>query len=243
MLTNKPEISVVLLCYRSEEETWGFVEALKRSLEELNVSWELILVGNYIEGSLDQTPKIVKKIASQDPRIKAISNVKQGMMGWDMRHGLEAASGKTIAVLDGDGQIPLEDVARVYKKLKKDNMDMVMTYREKRCDGPYRRFISGVYNILFQILFPGLGCKDVNSKPKIFTEETYKKMELKSDDWFIDAEIMIQARRLDIDCAEIPAQFKKLSLRKSFIKPVTILEFISNLILFRLCEFRFWLKK
>ncbi len=243
MVANKPDISVVLLCYRSEEGIWEFVEVLKRSLEKLAVLWELILVGNYIEGSSDQTPEIARKIASQDSRIKAITKVKQGMMGWDMRSGLEVASGRTIAVLDGDGQFPLEDIVRVYEELRSGDLDLVKTYREVRSDGIYRRLISGVYNSLFKVLFPGLRCRDINSKPKIFTEETLKKMELKSNDWFIDAEIMIQVRRLDLRFSEIPTQFMKLSSRTSFIKPAAILEFISNLILFRLREFRFWFKK
>jgi len=165
------------------------------------------------------------------------------MMGWDMRSGLEIASGNTIAVLDGDGQFPLEDVARVYEELKGGDLDLVKTYRETRSDGVYRRFISGIFNSLFKILFPGFGCRDVNSKPKIFTDEALKKMELRSDDWFIDAEILIKARRLGLRISEIPTQFTKLSSRTSFIKPAAILEFISNLVLFRLREFRFLFKK
>ena len=188
MVMDKPDISVVLLCYRSEEAVWKFVEVLKRSLEEIEVSWEIILVGNYTEDSHDRTPDVVNEIASLDSRILAITKVKQGMMGWDMRSGPEAASGRVIAILDGDGQFPMEDVVRVYEKLKNDNLDLVKTYRRSRGDGFYRRFISSVYNFLFNIMFPGLASRDINSKPKIFTEETLKKLELRSDGWFIDAE-------------------------------------------------------
>jgi glycosyltransferase involved in cell wall biosynthesis len=243
MVANKPDISVVLLCYRSEERIWEFVEVLKRSLEELAVPWELILIGNYVEGSSDRTPEIVKEIATQDPRIKAVTKVKQGMMGWDMRSGLEVATGYTIAVVDGDGQFPLEDIVRVYEELRSGDLDLVKTYREVRSDGIYRRLISSVYNSLFKVLFPGVRCRDINSKPKIFTEETLKKMDLLSDDWFIDAEIMIQARRLKLNYSEISTQFTKLDTRKSFVKPAAIAEFIFNMILYRIREFIRLLKK
>ena len=43
-------------------------------------------------------------------------------------------------------------------------------------------------------------------------------MNLLSDDWFIDAEIMIQARRLKLNHPEIATQFKKPDSQKSFIK-------------------------
>jgi glycosyltransferase involved in cell wall biosynthesis len=243
MVENKPDISVVLLCYRSEELALAFIDTLKKSLEKIGISWEMILVGNYVEGLADRTPSIIREIASQDSRIKAITKVKKGMMGWDMRCGLEAASGLTIAVLDGDGQVPLEDVVRVYEKLKRDDLDMVTTYRVTRGDGPYRWFLSRVYNLLFKIMFPGLISTDVNSKPKIFTEETLRKMELKSDDWFIDAEIMIQARHHNVSFSEIPTNFGELSSRNSFIKPAAIIEFIFNMIIFRLREFRYKGKK
>jgi len=243
MVTDKPDISVILLCYRSEEAVWKYVEVLKRSLEEIKVSWEIILVGNYVEDSIDRTPEVVREIADQDSRIKSITKVKQGMVGWDMRSGLEMASGRVIAILDGDGQFPMEDVVRVYEKLKNDNLDLVKTYRETRGDGLYRRFISFVYNLLFKIMFPGFCGRDVNSKPKIFTEETLKKLELRSDGWFIDAEIMIKARRINLSFAEIPTQFAKQLTRASFVKPTAILEFIWCMIIFRVEEFYYWLRK
>ena len=68
-------------------------------------------------------------------------------------------------------------------------------------------------------------------------------MDLKSDDWFIDAEIMILVRRLKLRFAEIPTQFTELSSRHSFVKPIATIEFILNMILFRLREFRYTLKK
>lgn len=243
MSAKSPKISVVLLCYRSEDEVPAFVDTLTASLEEFEKEWEIILVGNYIQNSGDRTPEIVNRIAEQDGRIKAVAKVKEGMMGWDMRTGLEAATGNTVAVIDGDGQMPLEDVARVYKMLIEKDLDMAKTYREDRQDGLYRRTISIVYNLVFRVLFPGLHCRDINSKPKIFKRQAYEKMDLKTTDWFTDAEIMIQARRLKFKIGEIPTTFNKIHTRPSFVKPFAILEFAFNLIGHRLHEFRYWFKK
>jgi hypothetical protein len=57
-------------------------------------------------------------------------------------------------------------------------------------------------------------------------------MNLLSDDWFIDAEIMIQARRLKLNHPEIATQFKKPDSQKSFIKSGDIAAFIVNMILY-----------
>ena len=48
-----------------------------------------------------------------------VTEVKKGMMGWDMKTGFQTASGKALAVIDGDGQMPSGDVIRVYQLMVK----------------------------------------------------------------------------------------------------------------------------
>lgn len=236
-----PNLSVVVLCYRSGEAIEPFVESLISSLEEYEPDWEIVLVGNYFEGSGDRTPEVVKVLAKKNPRIRSVTLAKEGMMGWDMKSGLRAATGKVLSVIDGDGQMPCEDVVCTYKKLKEEGFDLVKTYRAERDDGLYRLCISAIYNFLFKILFPGLNCRDMNSKPKTLKREAYEKMDLRSDDWFIDAEIMIQARRLKLKVGEVATIFRSIESRPSFVKPRAIFEFLGNLIWYRILEFRVWL--
>ncbi|MFQ5449718.1 MAG: glycosyltransferase family 2 protein [Nitrospinaceae bacterium] len=237
MNSQTPNISVIVLAYRSAETIASFVESLVHLLEAREPDWEIVLVGNYVQGAGDKTPDVVRALAEKDPRICAVIRVKEGMMGWDMKTGLAAARGRTLAVIDGDGQMPAEDIIRVYQLLKKENLALAKTYRVQRDDGPYRKFISVIYNAIFRMLFPGLNCRDINSKPKILTREAYERLDLKSDGWFIDAEIMIQARREKFKTGEIQTVFHNLDSRPSFVKPSSILEFLANLIWHRLLEF------
>jgi glycosyltransferase involved in cell wall biosynthesis len=232
-----PNLSVVVLAYRSAETIAAFVDSLVSCLEADEPDWELVLVGNYFADTGDKTPLVVEDLAKKNPRIRAVTRVKEGMMGWDMKSGLKAASGKVIAVIDGDGQMPAEDVIRVYKKLQEGNLDLAKTYRAERDDGIYRKIISTVYNTIFQGLFPGLNSRDINSKPKVLTRSAYEKMDLRSDGWFIDAEIMIQARRMKFKIDEVETVFHSIDSRPSFVKPLSILEFLGNLIWYRVLEF------
>ena len=229
-----PEISVVVLAYRSAATITNFVDSLIDSLEKENLLWEIVLVGNYFGGVEDQTPEVVRGIAARDSRIKAVVKIKKGMMGWDMKSGLQAATGKSLAVIDGDGQTPSSDVIRVYQLMKKNGLDLAKTYRAKRNDSSYRRLISVGYNILFKLLFPGINAWDMNSKPKIMTREVYNRMHLNSNGWFIDAEIMIQAREKNLKVGEIPTVFLQINYRPSFVKIRSIWEFSVNLIWYRL---------
>ena len=232
-----PDISVVVLAYRSASTIEGFVASLVTSLEEEKIDWEIILVGNYFEGAGDQTPEVVQRISDRNPRIKTVVKVKEGMMGWDMKSGLQAATGKKMAVIDGDGQMPCTDVVRVYNLMIKKGYDLVKTVRIKRSDGLYRMSISTVYNLLFKVMFPGINAWDINSKPKIITRELYQKMNLESNGWFIDAEIMIIARRLKIVIGELESTFHSINSRPSFVKPLALLDFLVNLIWYRIKEF------
>jgi len=228
---------VVVLAYRSASTIEGFVASLVTSLDEEKIDWEIILVGNYFEGTGDQTAEVVQRISDRNPRIKPVVHVKEGMMGWDMKSGLRAATGKKMAVIDGDGQMPCTDVIRVYNLMVEKGYDLVKTVRIKRSDGLYRMSISTVYNLLFKVMFPGINAWDINSKPKIMTRELYQKMNLESNGWFIDAEIMIIARRLKMEIGEIETTFHSIDSRPSFVKPLAILEFLANLIWYRIKEF------
>jgi glycosyltransferase involved in cell wall biosynthesis len=208
------------------------VEKLRQVLSRCNFSWELVLVGNYMADSDDETPAVIRALASRWPNVIAVIRPKEGMMGWDMRMGLNAAGGEYIGVIDGDGQFPVEAVVACLLKAEMEDLDLTKTYRVRRDDGIYRRLISYIYNGLFKLLF-GLQIHDVNSKPKIIRRTKYELLDLQSDDWFADAEIMIRAREAGLTIGEIPVHFALNDTRDSFVKPAALFEFMSNLIRYR----------
>jgi glycosyltransferase involved in cell wall biosynthesis len=228
------ELSVVVLCYHSETFVESFVDQLEKEIQSLDITYELVLVANYDKNSPDDTPQIVKKIAAKNKNIIVLADEKEGGMGWDMRSGLSAASGNYIAVIDGDAQMPSSDIPMVYHLIKAGNYDLVKTYRAKRYDGIIRIILSKIYNILFSILYSStLALKDINSKPKIFTKTAYQKMQLRSNDWFTDAEIMIEALKYKMKICEVSTVFYKNERRSSFVGVSTVFEFIYNLFYYR----------
>ncbi|MBV8544666.1 MAG: glycosyltransferase [Acidobacteria bacterium] len=234
-----PELSVVILCYRSGGAARAFAARIREALLDAGVdNYQLVLVGNYVAGSDDTTPDVVRELASGDPRIVCSAVVKQGMMGWDLRSGLALATGRYLAVIDGDGQVLVEDLVRIYRLLREQGLDLAKTYRKERGDGLKRKVISLVFNGLFHVLFPGVLARDINAKPKILTRAAFERMTLQSSDWFIDAEIMIQARGLGLSVGETETEFLGLTGRRSFITLAAVFEFLRNLLRYRILEFR-----
>ena len=230
-----PELSVVILCYHSADIVRDLVAQVERELEEARVDYELVLVGNFMPGDTkDRTPEVLKDLAKDKPRFRVVAKEKEGMMGWDMRSGLEAATGRHIAVIDGDGQMPMSDVMKVYRVLQVGKYDLVKTFRAQRQDGAYRRTISGIYNFLFRLMYPAAHVfRDINSKPKIMTREAYQKIHLVSNDWFTDAEIMIEALRHDLSVGEVSTVFYRNERRGTFVPFSALWEFLSNLLYYR----------
>jgi glycosyltransferase involved in cell wall biosynthesis len=235
----RPELSVVVLCYRSGGAARSFAARIAKTLLDAGIEdYQIVLVGNYVTGSGDTTPDVVRELAAADPHIVCSAVPKQGMMGWDLRSGLALATGEYLAVIDGDGQVLVEDVVRVYRLLREEGLDLAKTYRRYRGDGLKRKLFSLVFNGLFHLLFPGLRVRDVNAKPKVLTRSAYERMTLRSNDWFIDAEIVIQARRLGLRIGEMETDFLGLTGRRSFIRLAAVFEFLRNLVRYRIEELR-----
>jgi glycosyltransferase involved in cell wall biosynthesis len=225
----RPELSAIVLCYRAGASILRVVGPLHMDLQGAEVPYELILVAHYHEGGDDTTSAVVKDFAETHEHVVCLADVKQGAMGWDMRSGFAAARGEYLIVIDGDAQNPVEDLVKMYREMKATGTDVMKGRRIARFDGPYRRLVSWIYNTMFKFLFGTHGLWDINGKPKGLTRRAYEQLELRSDDWFIDAEIMISARRLGLSIAEMPVVFRRNDERASFVRASAIWEFLGNM--------------
>ena len=228
-----PELSAVILCYRAEENVRRVAAGFHAELAASGVPFELILVANY-DDPADRTPALAAEFARENERVEVLMEPKQGAMGWDMRRGLEAAKGSFLVVIDGDEQNPFEDVLRAYRLLVDSGADLVKGRRAERFDGPLRHLVSVVYNALFLLLFRTRGLWDINGKPKGLRRSAYEQLRLSADDWFIDAEIVLQTRDLGLKIKELPVVFHQNQARRSFVRGEAVLEFLRNMARVRL---------
>ena len=231
-----PILSIVILAYRSEENIVQYVSELEGLLRLHSVTdYELILVANYdVGGRPDRTPQVARSLAESNPRIKSLTEPKKGMMGWDARMGLLTANGETIALIDGDGQMPPEDIIRVHKVMVSGEFDFLKTYRVSREDGLARKVSSRGFNLIYGLMFPGCRFRDINSKPKFFSRRALDKMKLTCNGWFFDGEVILEVMRLDLSFAEIPTTFRANEWRGSFVNVSTVMVMLLSMFLYRI---------
>lgn len=228
------ELSAIVLCYRAGESIRRVVEPLYDLLMSSGMTYELVLVTNYWPHQQDETPRIVRAFAATRPYVTVVDKEKHGGMGWDMRSGLAAASGEYLVVIDGDAQNPVEDVLRMYELMRETGADVGKGRRTNRADGLYRRLISWGYNFVFRLLFRTWKLWDINGKPKGLTRTAYEQMRLESNDWFVDAEIVLAANRDGMKIVELPVIFVENKERSSFVRPSSIFEFAMHMMRYRI---------
>jgi glycosyltransferase involved in cell wall biosynthesis len=228
------EVSAIVLCYRAGESIASVIEPLRELLERSALKYELVLVANYWPQDEDVTPEIVRRFADTHGNVQVLANVKEGGMGWDMRSGLAAAEGEYLIVIDGDAQNPVEDVLRLHKLMRGSAADIGKGRRTNRADGVYRRVISWGFNSLFRVLFRTGRLWDINGKPKGLTRSAYERLTLASDDWFIDAEIVLAGKRAGMTIVELPVVFLENKERSSFVRFSSILQFAVHMASYRL---------
>src|SRR4029077_5983856 len=110
------------------------------------------------------------------------------------------ATRQWILYIDSDLPIRMEDALAAVPLT--DAADMVIGYRVNRCEGLKREIMSWCYNRLIRVLF-GLRVRDVNFAFKLFRREVMRQVHLESEGSFIDAELLLEARRAGFRIAEI----------------------------------------
>ena len=76
--------------------------------------------------------------------------------------------------------------------------------RVERQDGQDRALVSAVYSQVMRRGF-GLDTTDVNGCPKLMPRGVFEGLDLRSQDWFLDAETLLKAQEQHLKIAEVEA--------------------------------------
>ncbi|PIN86289.1 glycosyl transferase [Candidatus Woesearchaeota archaeon CG10_big_fil_rev_8_21_14_0_10_44_13] len=226
-----PELSIVALFYNEQENAGKVVSDLSASLKDASVDYEIIAVNN---GSNDRTPQILEAIRNSEGKRMRIVTIKKNIgYGNGVIQGLKSAKGKYVGYMWGDNEISSGAVVMLYDELKKGNCDLCKITRVSRNYSLMRKIQSRFYNMLFYMMF-SVNSKDINGCPKIMKKECYLKINPQSKDWFVDAEIMINAKRNNYGVKELPVEYRKREGGQSHVRWTTTFEFLKNMLHYKL---------
>lgn len=190
-------ISVVLPAFNEEENIAIAIESIHRYLQKRFSKFEIVVVN---DGSYDETSRIVKNLAKSKKNIVLVNHKVNRGYGAALRSGFNKANHDLIFYTDSDNQYNIKDLDKLLPLIK--NYDIVAGYRLNRQDPLMRIFIGYVYNLFITLLF-NLGIKDIDCSFKLYKKEALDKIRLKSSSIFIDAEVLIKARKADFKVAQV----------------------------------------
>jgi glycosyltransferase involved in cell wall biosynthesis len=224
-------ISLVIPCYNEASSVRSTATQIVDAFRSQNIKLELVLVDN---GSIDETGKIIDQLVAEGlPVVKVTVDVNRGY-GHGILSGLEACTGEYVGFLCADSQVDAVDVARVAEiAITSQTPKLVKVRRRFRMDGLHRKVISIIYNALANLVFAGLHSIDINGNPKILPREYLQRMELRSEDWFLDPEVMIKSKRLGLPVYEFNVLGQMRAEGLSHVRGSTMWEFFKNLMRYR----------
>ncbi len=223
---SRAHFSLVMPCYNEEASLPVSVPPLAGILERQRVPCELVLVNN---GSSDGTGAAIDELITRGLPVKRVDIETNRGYGNGIMEGLKAAQGRFVGYLCADGQVEPEDVARILLAMERVGPGAIVKARRvTRNDGFFRWFQSRIFNLLCLILFRTM-TMDVNGTPKVAAREVWEKLSLESRDWFIDIEVVVKAKSMNLNFVEVPVVFRPRQAGKSWVNLGTSIEFLRNL--------------
>jgi glycosyltransferase involved in cell wall biosynthesis len=242
-------VSAIIPMHNEEENAKRIIGFAVETLTKMLDDWEILVVES---GSTDNTRRIVEAIAAKDPRIIPIFQEKREGMGSALRAGYSRAKKQLIWHLESDSPFDLNDLQKALGYF--NEYDGVIGYRtSSQADllsgwiysknDKIENFIRGLfhigYNLLIRLVF-GLKVRDINFSFKIIKSDLIKKLQLSSNGWFIDAELLLEIKKVAGKIKEIGIDYKQREFGKSTVRIGTPIKIIKEMADYR---FNRWVKE
>ena len=195
--TSFRKLSVFFPMWNEQDYIERAVDAAKEECEELQTlgdiaDYEIIIVN---DASTDRTAEIADALAAADHHVKVVHHPQNRKLGGSMKSGYAAATGDLVLYTDADLPFDMHDVHKAIRLLRYYDADIVSAYRFDRTgEGYVRTVYSFFYNMMVRVLF-GVRMRDINFAFKLCRTRVFEHVQLKSEGSFIDAELVVRARK------------------------------------------------
>ncbi len=173
MEEKKVELSIVIPIYNEEENLPILYEKLKKVLDTLGKSYEIIFVN---DGSTDRSWEIIRELAEKDPHVIGVNFRRNFGQTAAMSAGFDTARGDVIITMDGDLQNDPEDIPKLLDRLS-EGYDIVSGWRKDRKDDFLSRTLpSRIANWLISKV-TGVYLHDYGCSLKAYRAEVAKNLD------------------------------------------------------------------
>ena len=192
-------LSVVIPIYNEVDTLPFLIDRVEQGLADYADSYEIICVD---DGSVDGSTEMLKSMAKEYDRLRAIILRRNYGQTAAMAAGFENAKGEIIVTLDGDLQNDPRDISAILMKLS-EGYDLVSGWRKNRQDAALTRLLpSKIANLIIGKV-TGVKLRDYGCSLKAYRAELVADMKLYGElHRFLPALAFIEGARV----AEIPVR-------------------------------------
>ncbi len=190
-------LSIVYPMFNERENITTAVSEALRVGRRITPELEIVIVD---DASTDGSGALADRLAEVHPEVKVIHHSINRKLGGSLRTGFAAASKDWLMYMDSDLPIRMDDVMGAIPLA--EDADIVVGWRKSRRESWNRALMSKIYNQMIRLLFD-LNVRDVNFCFKLFRRELLDQILLTSEGSFIDAELLLEMKRVGARCAEI----------------------------------------
>jgi glycosyltransferase involved in cell wall biosynthesis len=203
-----PRLSVVIPVFNEEESLLPLHEQLRRALENLDLSYEVVYVD---DGSHDLSFARLTEIAESDPAIKVVRFRRNFGQTAAIQAGIEYSTGDVLVFMDADLQNDPADISRLLDKMD-EGYDVVSGWRKDRKDALVsRRIPSRIANRLISWV-TGVHLNDYGCTLKAYRRDVLENVRLYGE---LHRFIPAMASWSGAEVAEIPVQHHPRQYGKS----------------------------
>ncbi len=238
-------ISFIIPVYNEEANIRETLHTALAVFPRLCPEFELIVVES---GSTDGSLRIIREEAEKDPRVVVFHQDRKEGMGSALREGYRLSTKSWVCHLEADLPFDFEDVAAASRYFGEfDFVRGVRIGENGRPDGwIYSRgllktlvrigFHRG-YNLFVRVLF-GTSVPDINFSFKLIRAEVLKKLDLRTNGWFIDTELVLELVKAGARFKAIPVKYNVRHRGRSSVSAVSPLPIVKEALKYRLTRWR-----
>jgi len=209
-------VSVVIPVFNEEVTVGNVVTRTKKTLEQLGVSYEILVVD---DGSDDRSADI-----AQELKAHVLKKAHQGK-GFALRSGFRQAKGELVVTLDADGSHQPEEIPLVLRYIRENKADFVVGSRFFNSEANKTKIpkINRTGNRMFNGLIwylTGAKISDSQSGFRAIRSSLIKRMKLGSHGYEVESEMLVKALRMGARVAETPISFDQRTVGKSKLDPI-----------------------
>lgn len=171
-LSNK-SVTVVVPLYNEEDSLVELSVALKKVLDGLRCTWEVIFVD---DGSTDDSYQKLQEIHRVNTRFKCLKFKRNYGKSAALQEGFNAAKGDYVITMDADLQDDPDEIPALISKLN-EGYDLVSGWKKVRHDPFIKKHTSKIFNAVTSMMV-GLKLHDYNCGLKAYVKDVVKNVKV-----------------------------------------------------------------